>query len=61
MTTLANYHDIYHEFSLILNAVNRYTKRGRDVPPDLLRQFGTAYEAYQSALEQMNAAIGGRQ
>lgn len=54
MTTLERYHSAYSTYNAIFDAVNRYTLRGRDVPPDLLAAFGAAYTAYQVALEQMN-------
>lgn len=55
MTILEKYHAAYHEYNIALEAVNRLTKRGKDVPPALLAQFGAAYEAYQAALAELRA------
>lgn len=60
MTTLERYHTAYHEYNALFDAVNRLTKRGKDVPPDLLRQFGATYTAYQAALAEMNRVMAGR-
>lgn len=60
MTALERLNSISSYLYSLAFAINKYTKRGRDVPDDLLAQFGQAWEAKEAALAELNRMIGGR-
>lgn len=50
MTLLDIYHEAWDDLESVTFQINKYTKRGKDVPVGLLDLFGIAWTVYQGAL-----------
>ena len=57
MTILDSLNEAYRFLYAIAFYINPYTKRGRDVPSDLLAEFGLAYEQVCYWQARLDAAL----
>lgn len=57
MTILDSLNEAYSMLFNVVFHVNKYTKKGKDVPADLLAKFGAAYEQVCYWQAQLDAAL----